>query len=262
MYLDDYVESARSARPPRVRMTSPSQRVSTVVVLGWKFMQVPDDESPAIGNGVRVYSQEIGARGYRCTLGWDCYLLRVGFAAMLLCATGSAVCIMDHFDATAGSASACRWSRPENGSSFAVSASCISAFQVVPHHIISRFRTCQQLAYLDDLCSPSKIEDLGHRCLTHFALVSIASAMAFHHPNNQDFQAIRLGHMPHQVFVCQDSDDWGGIINQKERRRLQNRLNQRAREWRTICIPLQNEYCSLTLRLRSSEKVMAGCNEG
>jgi hypothetical protein len=35
--------------------------------------------------------------------------------------------------------------------------------------------------------------------------------------------------MPHQAFIRQRDEDWAGITNQRERKRLQNRLNQRAR---------------------------------
>lgn len=39
---------------------------------------------------------------------------------------------------------------------------------------------------------------------------------------------IRLEHMPQQAWVRTAGDDWTGIIDRKERRRLQNRHSQRA----------------------------------
>lgn len=38
---------------------------------------------------------------------------------------------------------------------------------------------------------------------------------------------IPLAKMPQQVGVQKTQEDWTGIINRKERRKLQNRLNQR-----------------------------------
>ncbi|VUC31426.1 unnamed protein product [Clonostachys rosea] len=38
--------------------------------------------------------------------------------------------------------------------------------------------------------------------------------------------------MPHEAYLCNYGEDWAGITNQKERRKLQNRLNQRARRRR------------------------------
>ena len=40
--------------------------------------------------------------------------------------------------------------------------------------------------------------------------------------------SIRLEYMPQQAWVRAAGDDWTGIIDRKERRRLQNRHNQRA----------------------------------
>ncbi|KAJ5698417.1 hypothetical protein N7462_000422 [Penicillium macrosclerotiorum] len=42
-----------------------------------------------------------------------------------------------------------------------------------------------------------------------------------------DKQIIPLSRMPQQASVRDAGDDWTGVINRKERRRLQNRLNQR-----------------------------------
>lgn len=43
-----------------------------------------------------------------------------------------------------------------------------------------------------------------------------------------DSEAIPLAQMPQQVGVRKPEDDWTGVISQNERRKLQNRLNQRA----------------------------------
>lgn len=44
--------------------------------------------------------------------------------------------------------------------------------------------------------------------------------------------AVRIGvnHMPHEAYIRRDGEDWAGVTNQKERKKLQNRLNQRARK--------------------------------
>lgn len=41
---------------------------------------------------------------------------------------------------------------------------------------------------------------------------------------------IDLVSMPHEAYLCNYEEDWAGVTNQKERRKLQNRLNQRARK--------------------------------
>lgn len=38
---------------------------------------------------------------------------------------------------------------------------------------------------------------------------------------------IKLGQMPQQIEVRDPEDDWTGLNDPKERRKLQNRLNQR-----------------------------------
>ncbi|CAI6094555.1 unnamed protein product [Clonostachys chloroleuca] len=43
---------------------------------------------------------------------------------------------------------------------------------------------------------------------------------------------IDLASMPHEAYLCDYGEDWAGVTNQKERRKLQNRLNQRARRRR------------------------------
>lgn len=34
--------------------------------------------------------------------------------------------------------------------------------------------------------------------------------------------------MPHETYICGKGEDWAGVTNQKMRKKLQNRLNQRA----------------------------------
>ncbi|OGM45083.1 hypothetical protein ABOM_006630 [Aspergillus bombycis] len=43
-------------------------------------------------------------------------------------------------------------------------------------------------------------------------------------------QPILLRQMPHQSYIKRQKEDWAGVTNPNERKRLQNRLNQRA--WR------------------------------
>lgn len=45
--------------------------------------------------------------------------------------------------------------------------------------------------------------------------------------SSSEMQIIPLAKMPQQVGVQKAEEDWTGIINRKERRKLQNRLNQR-----------------------------------
>ncbi|KAL3455056.1 hypothetical protein BJX64DRAFT_91143 [Aspergillus heterothallicus] len=49
-------------------------------------------------------------------------------------------------------------------------------------------------------------------------------------PLTNDDSVIPLAHMPQQAHVWKADDDWTGVIDRKERRRLQNRQNQR--KWR------------------------------
>jgi hypothetical protein len=44
---------------------------------------------------------------------------------------------------------------------------------------------------------------------------------------SSEMQIIPLAKMPQQAGLRKARDDWIGIINRKERRKLQNRLNQR-----------------------------------
>ncbi|KAL5000876.1 hypothetical protein BDV10DRAFT_29453 [Aspergillus recurvatus] len=45
-----------------------------------------------------------------------------------------------------------------------------------------------------------------------------------------DRSIIPLTHMPQQAHVWNADDDWTGIVDRRERRKLQNRQNQR--KWR------------------------------
>lgn len=42
---------------------------------------------------------------------------------------------------------------------------------------------------------------------------------------------VRLDEMPHQTWARNSDEDWAGIQSRETRRRLQNRLNQRACEY-------------------------------
>lgn len=46
--------------------------------------------------------------------------------------------------------------------------------------------------------------------------------------NYCDNDAIALGHMTERTEVRRSEDDWTGVTSTAERRKLQNRLNQRA----------------------------------
>lgn len=54
--------------------------------------------------------------------------------------------------------------------------------------------------------------------------------MAFHHQTSNPLQ-IYAGTMSRHPFIRRWDDDWSGVTNQRERKKLQNRLNQRAREY-------------------------------
>jgi hypothetical protein len=54
-------------------------------------------------------------------------------------------------------------------------------------------------------------------------------------------ETITLAHMPQQAHVWRAEDDWTGVIDRKERRRLQNRQNQR--KWRMQCNPYSFMLC-------------------
>lgn len=45
---------------------------------------------------------------------------------------------------------------------------------------------------------------------------------------SSDPAIIPLGQMPQQTGIRAQKDDWTGIIDRTQRRKLQNRLNQRA----------------------------------
>jgi hypothetical protein len=39
---------------------------------------------------------------------------------------------------------------------------------------------------------------------------------------------LSLGYLPQQLLAKNEAEDWSGVTSTEERRRLQNRLNQRA----------------------------------
>jgi hypothetical protein len=45
---------------------------------------------------------------------------------------------------------------------------------------------------------------------------------------SSESELVTLGQMPQQVGIRTQKDDWTGIVDRAERRKLQNRLNQRA----------------------------------
>lgn len=65
-----------------------------------------------------------------------------------------------------------------------------------------------------------------------------------------DGALIHLAHMPQQAHVWKPDDDWTGVMDPKERRRLQNRQNQR--KWRMLILKPQ-VYSVLTWRRRETE---------
>lgn len=46
--------------------------------------------------------------------------------------------------------------------------------------------------------------------------------------NAQCGQHVELQRMPHELHIRHRGEDWAGITNQKERKKLQNRLNKRV----------------------------------
>lgn len=50
-------------------------------------------------------------------------------------------------------------------------------------------------------------------------------------------QLVELDQLPHQHLIVHKKEDWSGITCPRERRRLQNRLNQRARTYNTFTGP-------------------------
>ncbi|KAL4942398.1 hypothetical protein BDV06DRAFT_211901 [Aspergillus oleicola] len=60
-----------------------------------------------------------------------------------------------------------------------------------------------------------------------------------------DRSLIELSHMPQQLNVWAPDDDWTGIVDRKERRKLQNRQNQR--KWRQRKKALRGESVSKSL---------------
>ncbi|GKT92669.1 hypothetical protein CT0861_06176 [Colletotrichum tofieldiae] len=47
--------------------------------------------------------------------------------------------------------------------------------------------------------------------------------------NTDDSMLIGIGQMPHRAYIRRGGEDWAGVTDRKARKRLQNRLNQRAR---------------------------------
>ena len=48
---------------------------------------------------------------------------------------------------------------------------------------------------------------------------------------------VELRRMPHEANMWHAGEDWAGITNQKERKRLQNRLNKRVCEFDPPPVP-------------------------
>jgi hypothetical protein len=64
--------------------------------------------------------------------------------------------------------------------------------------------------------------------------------------DNETFlPSMLIGRLPQQVEVRAPEDDWTGLTDPAERRKLQNRLNQRA--WSTFCYDVTT-YCSVLRR--------------
>lgn len=62
-------------------------------------------------------------------------------------------------------------------------------------------------------------------------------------------QCISLGKMPQQAGVREAREDWTGVINRKERRKLQNRLNQRRFRKYSSAMCLNEEHDFWTVRI-------------
>ncbi|KAE8372160.1 hypothetical protein BDV26DRAFT_298110 [Aspergillus bertholletiae] len=75
---------------------------------------------------------------------------------------------------------------------------------------------------------------------------------------------IRLEHMPQQAWVRTTGDDWTGIIDPKERRRLQNRHNQRAYRSRRKdkIVESQDDRPSTSSSTSTSEMVLQSPSQG
>ncbi|VUC28523.1 unnamed protein product [Clonostachys rosea] len=52
--------------------------------------------------------------------------------------------------------------------------------------------------------------------------------MAPHRSTNSGLSLIPINQMPHQFLTSNQREDWAGVVDQKQRKRLQNMLNQRA----------------------------------
>ncbi|XP_077660398.1 bZIP transcription factor [Aspergillus fumigatus Af293] len=57
--------------------------------------------------------------------------------------------------------------------------------------------------------------------------------------NTQQYDMIPLASMPQQAGVRAPQDDWTGVIDPKERRKLQNRVNQRLYRLRKRVVPVE-----------------------
>lgn len=61
----------------------------------------------------------------------------------------------------------------------------------------------------------------------------ILQAAAMSSPNDAaSISHVSLRHMSHETHIRRSGEDWAGVTDQKERKKRQNRLNQRAGELR------------------------------